>query len=160
MKKVNDITICKKDYKTQEEFENAIKRAVMVLLENGYIMTIKYDEPGLGIVWIQYDDADETMGSYYPAWLLPEEYDSIIWDGETDSLEEYEEYCEEDRPTHFCGCGVKLRCVKDNTSHEIVLPDISYTIPHCDCGDITTINLSPELIDELINLLSEMKRRI
>ena len=100
-KRVNDIVICRERFGSKEEFEDAVKRVVMVLLENDYIMTIKYDEPGLGIVWIQYDDADEAMGSYYPTWLLPGEYDSIIWDGETDSSEEYEECCEEDRPTHF-----------------------------------------------------------
>ena len=39
-KKVNDIVICKDQFKSKEEFEDAIKRAVMVLLENNYIMTI------------------------------------------------------------------------------------------------------------------------
>lgn len=81
-KKVNEIVICKDNFKSKEEFEDAIKRAVMVLLENNYIMTIKYDEPGLGIVWIQYDDANEEMGSYYPAWLLPDEFNSIVWENE------------------------------------------------------------------------------
>lgn len=85
-KRVNDIVICRDSFSSKDEFENAIKRAVMVLLENGYIMTIKYDEPGLGIVWIQYDDADEAMGGYYPAWLLPDEYNSIVWEWEKEAI--------------------------------------------------------------------------
>ena len=73
MNSVNRITICKDRYKTQDDFENAIKRAVMLLLENDYIMTIKYDEPALGIVCIDYNCADRSFGAEYPVWLSPEE---------------------------------------------------------------------------------------
>lgn len=79
MKKVNQIVICKDEYNSKEEFENAIKDAVMVLLNNNYIMTINYDNKGFGIVVIEYDDANETFGGYYPYWLLPEECESITW---------------------------------------------------------------------------------
>ena len=58
MKKVNQLVVCKDDYNTKEEFENAIKDAVMVLLNNNYIMTVKYDEKEMGIVAIEYDYAD------------------------------------------------------------------------------------------------------
>lgn len=78
----NEIIICKSNFKSTEDFENAIKRAVMVLLENNYIMTVEYDEPGLGIVWIKYEDSNASLGGYYPVWLSPEEYESIIWDSE------------------------------------------------------------------------------
>ena len=73
MNSVNRITICKDRYKTKYDFENAIKRAVMLLLENDYIMTIKYDEPALGIVCIDYNYADRSFGAEYPVWLSPEE---------------------------------------------------------------------------------------
>ena len=89
-KKYNEIVICKSNFNSNEEFENAIKRAVMVLLENNYIMTIEYDEPGLGIVWIKYEDSDESLGGSYPVWLSPEEYDSIIWDTEREVTKEGE----------------------------------------------------------------------
>lgn len=78
MNSVNRITICKDRYKTQDDFENAIKRAVMLLLENDYIMTIKYDEPALGIVCIDYNDADQTLGAEYPIWLNPEEQEKYF----------------------------------------------------------------------------------
>lgn len=78
MNSVNRITICKDRYKTQDDFENAIKRAVMLLLENDYIMTIKYDEPALGIVCIDYNYADRSFGAEYPIWLNSEEQEKIF----------------------------------------------------------------------------------
>lgn len=84
MNKVNSIVICRDTYKTQEDFENAIKKAVMVLLDNEYIMTVRYDEPGLGIVCIDFDNADESMGCPYPYWLSPREWESVIWDNSDD----------------------------------------------------------------------------
>ena len=82
MNDVNPITICRDTYKTQEDFENAIKKAVMVLLDNNYIMTVRYDEPGLGIVCIDYNYADQSYGCHYPYWLSPEEWESVVWDDE------------------------------------------------------------------------------
>mgnify|MGYP003301037096 CR=1 FL=1 len=82
MKNVNSIVICRNEYKSKEEFENAIKDAVMVLLNNNYIMTVKYDEKGLGIVAIDYEYANQEFGSAYPYWLMPEEWESIVWNNE------------------------------------------------------------------------------
>ena len=79
---INNITICRDTYKTQEDFENAIKKAIMVLLDNKYIMTVRYDEPGLGIVSIDYNHDDQNYGDPYPYWLSPTEWDSVIWDDE------------------------------------------------------------------------------
>lgn len=80
MKDVNRIVVCKEDYNSQEEFENAIKAAIMVLLNNNYIMTVKYDEKGLGIVVIDYNYDNEEYGCHYPHWLSPDEFESITWD--------------------------------------------------------------------------------
>ena len=82
MNKVNQIVICKDQYKSQEEFENAIKDAVMVLLNNDYIMTVEYDEKGLGIVAIEFNPDDQVYGEAYPYWLLPEEIESVEWKDE------------------------------------------------------------------------------
>lgn len=81
MKNINQIVICKDQYKSQEEFENAIRDAVMVLLNNNYIMTVRYDEKGLGIVAIEYNYAEQEFGDRYPYWMLPEEHESVIWNG-------------------------------------------------------------------------------
>ena len=82
MGKVNSIVICRDKYNSQEDFENAIKDAVMVLLNNDYIMTVRYDEKGLGIVAIDYNYSDESFGDFYPHWLMPEEYESVLWNNE------------------------------------------------------------------------------
>lgn len=79
MHKVNRITVCRDEYKSKEDFENAIKDAVMVLLNNNYIMTVRYDEKGLGIVAIDYNYADQSYGDAYPYWLEPEEIESVEW---------------------------------------------------------------------------------
>lgn len=82
MNRVNNITICNDQYETQEDFENAIKRAVMVLLENRYIMTVRYDESGLGIVCIDFDYEDQNLGTPYPYWLTYEQWERIEFDEE------------------------------------------------------------------------------
>lgn len=78
MNDVNVITICKDKYPDRESFENAIKKAVMVLLDNDYIMTVRYDDKGFGIVCIDYEHDDIEYGCDYPYWLSPEEFDSVI----------------------------------------------------------------------------------
>lgn len=78
MKEVNRIVICRDKYKSQEEFENAVKKAVTVLLDNEYIMTVRYDDKGLGIVCIDYNYADQSLGDIYPYWLFPEQADAAF----------------------------------------------------------------------------------
>ena len=80
MSRVNELVLCRENYGSQEEFENEIKKAVMLLLDAEYIMTIKYDEKGLGIVAIEY--ADQSYSDYCPYWLLPDEIESVIFDEE------------------------------------------------------------------------------
>lgn len=82
MNKVNELVLCREDYESQEEFENEIKKAVMLLLNANQIMTVRYDEKGLGIIIIEYKYADQNYGDYYPYWLSPEEIESVIFDSE------------------------------------------------------------------------------
>lgn len=78
MNKVNCITICRSNFNSQEEFENSIKTAVMVLLENEYIMTVRYDEKGLGIVCIEFDHDDYDLCDNHPMWASLEEIESVM----------------------------------------------------------------------------------
>ena len=79
MDNVNKLTICKKDYSSEKEFKNAVKRAIMVLLDNDYIMTVGYDnrDKEMGIVVINYDYANEEFGGALPYWLMPDEVEKI-----------------------------------------------------------------------------------
>ena len=82
MNKVNELVLCREDYESQEEFENEIKKAVMLLLNANQIMTVRYDEKSLGIIIIEYKYADQNYSDYYPYWLSPEEIESVIFDDE------------------------------------------------------------------------------
>lgn len=87
MKDVNQITICKDQYNSKVEFENAIKDAVMVLLNNDYIMTVQYDDKGLGIVVIDYNYDKQEYGCDYPYWLSLDEFESIPVESESQDCE-------------------------------------------------------------------------
>ena len=80
MSKVNELVLCRENYESQEKFEDEIKKAVMLLLNADQIMTIRYDEKGLGIVVIEYKYDDQSYGDYYPYWLLPDEIESVVFD--------------------------------------------------------------------------------
>ena len=82
MNRVNRIVIFKENYDTNDEFENAIKSAIMLLLNAGYVMTVDYDEKALGIVCIDYDYSNPEYGGYLPYWLLPEEEETVIREGD------------------------------------------------------------------------------
>lgn len=82
MHKVNTIVVTRDNFDSQEEFESAIKDAVMLLLNNNYIMTVRYDDKGLGIVVIDYNYGNQEYGDSYPYWLLPEEYESVTMNTE------------------------------------------------------------------------------
>lgn len=79
---MNSIVFCRDEYNTQEEFENEIKKAIMLLLNANYIMTVRYDEKGLGIICIDYNYADQSFGDKYPYWLTPEEIESVVFENE------------------------------------------------------------------------------
>ena len=82
MKSVNKLVICRDKYESQEEFANAIRDAVMLLLNAEYVMTVRYDEKGLGIVVIDYNYDNQEYGDAYPYWLMPEEWESVVWNDE------------------------------------------------------------------------------
>ena len=85
MKSVNEIVICRDKFDSDEAFKNAIRDAVMVLLENDYVMTVKYDEKGLGIVAIDYNYGNQEFGDAYPYWLMPEEWESVVWNDQREN---------------------------------------------------------------------------
>ena len=84
MRRVNQLVVCKKDYDNNEEkFRKALSDALMVILNNGYECTVRYDEPAFGIVVFEYDyDREMGFGNPVPYWLSDDEFDSITWDDE------------------------------------------------------------------------------
>ena len=80
-KNTNSIVFCKNKYETETDWELAISNAVMMLLNANYIMTVRYDEKGLGIVVIEFEH-DDRYGGAYPYWLEPEEIEQVIFNNE------------------------------------------------------------------------------
>ena len=88
MAQVNSIVICKEDYGSTEEFKNAVRDTIMLLLDANYETTVRYDEKGLGIVVIEFDhDRNLAYGNSLPYWLSPEEAESVVWDDEKNTKE-------------------------------------------------------------------------
>ena len=90
---VNMLTVCRDNFQTEEDFRNAVKDALFVLLENDYITTVRYDarDKALGVIAFDYGHADRTFGTKYPNWLSPdeEEYlENMIEEAQSDDEEE------------------------------------------------------------------------
>ena len=81
-KNTNSIVFCKDNYPSETDWELAIGNAVMILLEANYIMTVRYDEKGLGIVVIEFEHDNQEYGGAYPYWLEPEEIEQVIFKDE------------------------------------------------------------------------------
>lgn len=75
MNKVNELVICSEDFENEEQFKRRIADAIALLLDSGYICTVREDE--VGIIVIEYDYNDRAYGSPYPYWLTPEQVESI-----------------------------------------------------------------------------------
>ena len=77
MNKVNELVLCKDDYKDEAEFYSAVTTAIKLLIDAGYILTVEWDEKGLGILRIKYNYADREYGCEYPYWLTCEQADML-----------------------------------------------------------------------------------
>lgn len=96
MRQVNKLVVCKEDYdKNEEKFRKALSDALMVILNNGYECTVRYDEPGFGIVVFEYDyDRAKGFGNPLPYWLSDDEADSVTWDDECNSAPKTDDDCD------------------------------------------------------------------
>lgn len=78
--KYQKIVFAKKEEETKEDFFNKIGEQLKLLLDSGYIAVVRYEEPGLGIVVIEYEHDDNLVywGCAQPMWVTPEEGEGII----------------------------------------------------------------------------------
>lgn len=87
MKKVNTITVVLEDYNDEFEWKDAIQRAIEVLMENRYVMTIREEEKG--IVVIDYDyDWNTGLGERAPIWLTSSEEERLVYDEDMEEEED------------------------------------------------------------------------
>lgn len=75
--KTNSLIICRDYYVDKEEFENAVRDTIMLLLNAEYIMTVQYEEKG--VVVVEYQTNHKDWGCAYPYWLYPEEEETVVY---------------------------------------------------------------------------------
>lgn len=78
--KYQRIVFSKEEEETKEDFFNKIGEQLKLLLDAGYIAVVRYDEPGLEIVVIEYEHDDNLThwGCSQPMWVTSEEMEEII----------------------------------------------------------------------------------
>lgn len=78
--KYQKIVFSKEEEETKEDFFDKIGEQLKLLLDAGYIAVVRYDEPGLGIVVIEYEHDDNLVhwGCSQPMWVTSEEMEEII----------------------------------------------------------------------------------
>lgn len=76
MKNINSIEIDRSMYETKDEYENAVKTLIMLLLDAGYIMTVDYEDAD--VVMIKYGFSEEEIGDEMPRWITPDEWELIL----------------------------------------------------------------------------------
>ena len=132
MNKINTIVFCKEDYKTEQEWKDAVRDAVFLLLNAQYQMVVRYDEPGLGIICVDFESSDETLGSPWPYWLTPDQAEHLIYTyNEAGSDDEPEDVCEPEPDTE----NFKLPETVIASSKS---PEASYTLCNRDVDQETT----------------------
>lgn len=74
---INSICLCREDYQSEEVYHAEILKAITLLLDARYIMTVRYDVGDSRFTVIDFQHADQSLGAEYPCWLSPEEFDIV-----------------------------------------------------------------------------------
>ena len=77
----SQIVFTKGDYDGDiDKLFEAVGTQLKLLLNAGYVAVVRYDEPGLGIVEIQFehDEYLDPWGGYTPVWITEEEEQLIM----------------------------------------------------------------------------------
>lgn len=75
------IVIKQKDDETREDLFKKVAAQLQILLEEKYIAVVRYDEPGLGIIVIEFehDNNLDDWGNALPMWVTHEEAENIAF---------------------------------------------------------------------------------
>lgn len=76
---MNCLTMCRSRYKSDEEWWRAVKDITEALLKAGNNVSIRYEEPSIGIIVIEFADDDLSLGGPRPVWLTPEQ-EELLYD--------------------------------------------------------------------------------
>lgn len=70
------IVFCKDDYNgDKDKLFQVITTQVRILLDAGYLVIVRYDEPELGIVVVEFEHNEylDPWGAAYPVWMTEDE---------------------------------------------------------------------------------------
>ena len=76
MQRPNEMTFDRNLYDTEAEMWKDIAEFIEILLRNKYICTVRDEECGIYVIHFELDD--ETIGTPYPYWIVPSEYEKMI----------------------------------------------------------------------------------
>lgn len=79
MRSYETVVFQQKENETKEKFFQRVGEQLRLLLEEGYLAVVRYDEPGLGIVVIEFEHNDllEYYGCSQPVWITPKEEEEL-----------------------------------------------------------------------------------
>lgn len=83
---VRYITVCKDNFKSAEEWEQAIARAVRVLIENRCVVRMELEE--FDTMVIEFDYQDFQIAERRCVWLTDTQLGTVVYDDEVDRVEE------------------------------------------------------------------------
>lgn len=78
MNRVNQYVLDRDNFSSDEEFANHVGQILFNFAKDGYIATFRYED--MGIYIIEYNHADQSLGSPYPYWLTPEEEERVYYE--------------------------------------------------------------------------------
>lgn len=69
----NKIIFHKRQFNSIAELYLKVAQQLQILVESGYICTLYDGDDGKGLVVLEYNLADNSLGTPIPVWLLPDE---------------------------------------------------------------------------------------
>ena len=57
-----------------------IQDTIRILIKNDYVIAIHQED--FGLIYVEFADADRSMGDVYPFWLTPEESERLTYEDE------------------------------------------------------------------------------
>ena len=82
MAEPNEMTFDRTPYESDAEMWKDINNFLSAILKNGYIATVHLEDGEVYVIRFDYDD--EQMGTPYPYWMTPDEFEKRFGEGEED----------------------------------------------------------------------------
>ena len=75
---MSTITLCRNDYKNEEEYDKTIGRLLRILMDAGEVCKVREEEREVLIIEHGHDEQQEYYGSEKLVWVTEDEYDDLV----------------------------------------------------------------------------------